>query len=357
MAQRINSYELLEAAVLGGALLGGGGGGLMQDGLALGNQALEHGGPLLIDPEELPPDSILLTVSAVGAPSAPNRFVSPQHYVRAVEYFSRVFEMRVDGLIANENGGLATINGWLQSAALGIPVVDAPCNGRAHPTGLMGSMGLDAIPEYISRQVAIGGASTRGAEIVVAVEGGVQSTSTLIRAAAVTAGGLVAVARNPVTVQYTIENGAPKAIAQALQLGRLLQVDASPSSRVEACAEQLRGRIIDRGIVTEKNLANRDGFDVGSLRIDKYELTFWNEYITLEYLHERIGTFPDLIATLSAKTGNPLTTAEIRPGDEVFLLWAPRDSLILGQGMHRPGLFQAVEEAIAKPVIPYVFPQ
>ncbi|MFQ5855883.1 MAG: DUF917 family protein [Anaerolineae bacterium] len=356
MVQRITSSDTLEAAVLGGALLGGGGGGGIEEGLHLGRLALERGGPLLADPDELPPDGILLTVSAVGAPSAPDRSVSPEQYVAAVESFLDVFKIDVAGLITNENGGMATVNGWLQSAVLGIPVADVPCNGRAHPTGVMGSMGLDAEPQYVSRQVAVGGNEVQGRQVVVSVEAALRVSAQLIRDAAVAAGGLVAVARNPVSVRYALEHGAPGAIAKAVELGRLLQPNAPPSQRAKACAERLGGQIIHRGTVSDKRLESRGGFDVGWLRIGDYELTLWNEYMTLEQGGQRLGTFPDLIATLSAASARPLSTAEIRPGDEVFLLWAPRDHLILGAGMRRPELFQVVEKAVGKEIIAHVFP-
>lgn len=50
------------------------------------------------------------------------------------------------------------VNGRFQSAVTGIPVVNSACDGRAHPTGVMGSMDLESDPEYHSiqpRQTAI----------------------------------------------------------------------------------------------------------------------------------------------------------------------------------------------------------
>jgi len=46
--------------------------------------------------------------------------------------------LSISGLISSEVGALGVVNGWVQSAALQIPVIDAPANGRAHPLGLMG---------------------------------------------------------------------------------------------------------------------------------------------------------------------------------------------------------------------------
>lgn len=357
MTQRITSFETVEAAVLGGALLGGGGGGSIEEGQRLGRLTLQRGGPLFVEPHELPPEGILLTVSAVGAPSAPEHFVAPDQYAAAVEHLMDIFGIEdVAGLITNENGGAATVNGWLQSATLGIPVVDLACNGRAHPTGVMGSMGLDADPQYISQQVAMGGDRDRGREVLVAVQAALQTAADLVRQAAVAAGGLVAVARNPVTVRYALEHGAPGAITQAIELGRLLQADTPAAQRVAACAERLEGQVIYQGTVSRKELETRGGFDVGRLWVDDYELTFWNEYMTVEKQGRRLATFPDLIATLTLDAARPLSSAEVQPGDEVFLLWAPHDRLLLGASMRRPELFKVVEEVVDKEIIPYVFP-
>lgn len=44
------------------------------------------------------------------------------------------------------------------SAMAGIPVVDAPCNGRAHPLALIGSLGLHRFPKHRTWTAAVGGA-------------------------------------------------------------------------------------------------------------------------------------------------------------------------------------------------------
>ena len=105
--------------------------------------------------DEVNDESVLVTVAMVGAPSATEQYVEPMYHVQALQLLMTHLDAPVGGLITNENGGAATINGWLQSAVTGLPVVDAPCNGRAHPTSLMGSMGLDGMDGYVSRQVAI----------------------------------------------------------------------------------------------------------------------------------------------------------------------------------------------------------
>ncbi len=63
---------------------------------------------------------------------------------------------KLSGLMVGQNGKSSTLNGWLPSAALGLKVVDAVGDIRAHPTGDMGSIGMAGSPEQVI-QTAVGG--------------------------------------------------------------------------------------------------------------------------------------------------------------------------------------------------------
>jgi len=353
--------ETIRAAVFGGALLGGGGGGDPREGELLGRLAIAVGEPTLLELDELDDGASLVTVSAVGAPAAKEQYLKPVHYVRAVELL-RAQGIAVDGMITCENGGLATINGWFQSAALGIPVVDAPANGRAHPIGLMGSMGLHRVPGFESVQTAVGGSKEKGMYVEVCVKAGLAEAAGLVRRASVSAGGLVAVARNPVTARYAGENAAVGAISQAIELGRaMLEGPMDPPSILERAGRFLTGSVVAEGEVKSCRLETRGGLDRGIVAVADgaatYELTFFNEYMTLEKEGERIGTFPDLLATFDMKEGRWLPTASIRKGQRVAVLHVPKDRLKLGAGMRDPRLYKTVEEVIGKPMTPFAFPE
>ena len=105
----------------------------------------------LITIDDLEEDDVLLTASLVGAPNAANQYMTPKDIAKTVEILQKNCDFHIGGIITNEQGGEATVNGWLQAAVTGLPVVDAPCNGRAHPTGVMGSMNLHKIPDYTYR--------------------------------------------------------------------------------------------------------------------------------------------------------------------------------------------------------------
>jgi len=347
----------IEPMVVGGSLLGGGGGGDPQEGRRFAQLALERGEPRLVSLEALRPDNVVVTVSLVGAPSAPERHLDVDDLPRTVELLQETFALQVHAITTNENGGFASVNGWIQSAVLGLPIVDAPCNGRAHPTALMGAMGLHRVSGYRSMQVALGGRGARRLELRVC--GSLERASSLVRHAAVQAGGLVAVARNPVDAAYLARHGAPGGLTMALRVGEaiLRALPKGPSDTWEAAAEAVGGRIVDVGRVVQVRMETGGGFDRGTVLVaggGTYELTVWNEYMTLEWEGQRLATFPDLIATLG-EDGLPITSAEIREGITVALLAAPKENLILGAGMRDPGLFRPAEEQTGKELIRYIF--
>lgn len=347
--------DLLEAAILGGSFYGGGGGGSPDMGREMGALALSLGDPYIVELGDLPSDAVLLTVSAVGAPAARGRHAKAYHYMKAVEILLKYSGIRIDGFITNECGGLATVNGWVQSAAFGIPVVDAPCNGRAHPIALMGSMGLHTVPDYVSIQAGVGGSLEQGTYVETFVRGSIHKTSSMIRQAAVQAGGLVAVARNPVDAAYARENAAAGALRKCVSLGQaMLEASGDPPMRmVEKTAAAAGGRVLCTGRVLEKQLETEGGFDVGKVVIEGgYEVSFWNEYMTVEKTgSDRLATFPDLIATLDLSTGLPVSSAEIGEGREVAVVAVPQEKLLLGAGCRDKSLYTQIEQVTSKKIL------
>ncbi|WP_426983925.1 DUF917 domain-containing protein [Brevibacillus borstelensis] len=342
----------MEAAVWGGAVLGGGGGGPIEEGIQLGRLALEVGEPKLITIDELLDDEWVVTVSAVGAPAAAEQYVKPMHYIRALQLLLDKLGRPISGLITNENGASTTVNGWFQSAVTGLPVLDAPCNGRAHPTGSMGSMNLTELEGYVSTQTAAGGLGSRYIELC--ASGSLENMAQMVRRASVDAGGMVAVARNPVQVSYVKQNGCPGAIQQAIRIGETMLAHTGEKA-IEAVTELLQGRIIEVGTVSNFSLNTTGGFDVGRADIGSLELTFWNEYMTLESNGERLATFPDLIMAFDAESGRPLESAKMANGQKAAVIAVPKEQLLLSSTMRNRKLFEPVEEAIGKQVISYVF--
>ena len=341
----------VEALALGGAILGGGGGGWYEDGRRDGLLALELGEVELLDPNQIDEEFTVITTAALGAPTQKGE-TKPRHFIRSVELL-RDAGFEFDGIIAAENGGHNSFGGWIQGAALGLPIVDAPCDGRAHPTAMMGGMGLHCEEGYVSVKAVV----AEGIEVIAL--GTMENTSNIARMVARDVKALVALARDPVTVRYALEHGAPGAISKAIDLGKkvLKAQGKDPSDIVKTTLEHLGGEIVAKGRVAEKILEAKGGFDVGIIKIragtEIYEVSYMNEYMTLEHEDRRIATFPDLICTFG-RDGMPLTSASIREGDEVFLTKTPKELIPIGDGNRYADIYDPVENALGKPMVKYL---
>lgn len=338
--RRLNSEDA-RAAVMGGALLGGGGGGSVNLGNELAEMALSAGDLLLLSPGDVLPDMTLITCSLVGAPAAAGAQVLPEDFLCAVRLLMERADLSREqvGLISNENGPAATVNGWFQAAALGLALVDIPCNGRAHPLGIMGAMGLEKCAGYDSLQVAVGGDRGASAHLEMSVSADVGTASALVRAAAERAGGLVAVARNPVSAGYALQHGAPGAITQALEVGEAwLNATPGASSRISAVLEVLGGFHVGSGLLRSVDLESRGGFDSGRAVVmtadGELQIPILNEYMALWGPSQQFAVFPDLVHLFDG-CGSPLLSADLkaRQGEEVHVVWVPGENLSLGSGV------------------------
>lgn len=352
---RLTEREL-KNALTGGTILGGGGGGSAKKGEQYAKIAVSYNDLRLVNIDDIPEDEVLLTASLVGAPKAANQFIYPADFAKTIELLKQNSDLKIGGIITNENGGEATVNGWLQASMLGLPLVDAPCNGRAHPTGVMGSMNLHKQKDYVTIQACVGGNPDTNSHVECYFTGSIEHTSKLVRMASIEAGGLVAVARNPVTAAYAKKNCAVGGVTHAIKTGEVYNrgLEISVEQAVKDVCEFLKGRVIAKGIVEDFDLKYEGGFDVGYAKVDGLELTFWNEYATAEKNGERISTFPNLIMTLDAKTGVPITTAMLEKGMEVYVITTDKKNLCLSPTMYDPELLKTIEDVVKKDIVKYI---
>ncbi|MCM3314474.1 DUF917 family protein [Psychrobacillus sp. MER TA 17] len=349
MARTVLTAEMVEQAVYGGAILGGGGGGWIAQGLEKGRAALAKGTVELISIDELNDDDEAVCVSLVGAPAAKDQYVDDNQLLMTVELLQKNYPGTIKAIMTNENGAATTVNGWLQAALTGLPVIDAPCNGRAHPTGGMGALNLSEQQDYVSYQAAAGGFGSHA--ISGFVSGTLDYVGNVIRRMSVEAGGMVGVARNPVSVAYVKAHGAVGGISKAMEIGKAFLAEKEGSSKIEAVTAALHGRVVKVGHVSGFELKTEGGFDVGRLDVDGIELTFWNEFMTLEENGERKGTFPDLIMTFDADTGQPVVSAEVKNGQKLAVICVPQSELLLSSTMKNERLLRTIEPVIQKKIV------
>ncbi len=340
------TYDFAEKLVYGGAILGGGGGGTIEEGFQFLKETFKIGTPTLLSIDQLDEDEIVVTVSMVGAPSS-KKVLSSQYIIDSLKFFMKNYPNKVSGIITNEMGPFASVNGLLQSAATSLPVIDAPANGRAHPLSAMGAMGLSKL-NYVSYQSGVSDV------LRVWVESDINNASRLMREAAVLSGGIISITRNPVSIDYLRKNGAVGAIEFTYTLGKTWTEEVNPYKKVEKVISLLNGDIVGEFQVEEIELSMEGGFDIGKVRFEGYELTFWNEFMTLEKEGKRLSTFPDLIVVFEKETGIPLCSYQLKKDKKVLVGYTHYKNIILGGGMRDEELFEFTEKVIGKELLKYL---
>jgi DUF917 family protein len=167
---------------------------------------------------------------------------------------------------------------------------------------------------------------------------------------------LIAMARDPIPVEWCLEHGAPGAIQQAIDLGNAYLKAKKGEAAVKAAAKFLGGQLLEKGKITEMTMEARGGFDVGVMTVkgkETWELGYVNEYMTLEKGGKRVMTFPDLMTTFNGD-GDPVTSAALKRGDDVYLVTAPKEKIKVGDGNRYPEIYDPVEAALGKPMKQYL---
>ncbi len=349
--RRIFGAADLEEAILGGLVLSAGGSGQASAGRhrRLGEAALAYGGVQFATLDELDDDGAILVSTAVGAPGQGKANTEPRDAVEAAHAVLAASGTKAAAVIPGHVPGLYA---WAIAAALGIPVADAATNGRAHPTVKMGGMGLASRPEVKLWQAGSAGGQ---APLSVLVHGDLMKTSGVMRAAAIQNGGLINAVRGPFSVGFVRAHGAPGSITFAHGLGEAMLV-VTGRERIRAAAEFLKGSA-HGGEVTANDVVYRDGFDVGRVSIRTPQgvlvLGVYNEFMTATMDGQRIATFPDMLASFYADSGEAASVSELKPGMRAAIVIASRKHIPLGAGVSDPAVYPEVERAMGEDLVRY----
>jgi DUF917 family protein len=274
-------------------------------------------------------------------------------YVRAAKLLQDELGEPVAALMIGQNGKSSTLNAWLPGAVLGMKVLDAVGDVRAHPTGDMGSIGLAGSPKPMI-QTAVGGNRAENRYIELVAKGATAKVSPILRTAADQSGGFIASCRNPVRAKYVKKHAALGGISMALKLGEAIIAaeDAGGGSKViDAIVKTTGGTILVRGTVTKKSVVyTNQAFDIGTITIGEGDsaatLHVMNEYMAIDDAGgTRIATFPDVITTMDA-AGTPLSVGQVREGMYVFVLHVPKTIIPLSSSVLDPSVYPSVEAAM-----------
>lgn len=350
---RILTEEDVWAAVRGGSVFASGGGGWVDHGLQIGGAAVAIGQPRLVAVDELPDDAIVITATAIGAPAGTDWQMLGTDYIKAVKLLQENYEGKIVGIMTPQNGMSSTINGWLPAALLGLVVVDATGDIRAHPTGKMGSMGLAALQDYETIQVVVGGKRDNGSYIELVVKGSPARTSNILRTAADQAGGFIASARHPLPASYIKKHAAIGGISIAIALGQAI-IAAQPQGMqavIDTIVTQTNGTILGEGTVIRREVHYSGAFDIGTIDVETaggvLTLHVMNEYMAVDdNSGNRLTTYPDVIATLSSDTGLPVSVGHVEVGSKLAVLSIHKSHVPLSSSVKDPTVYPEVEKAL-----------
>jgi hypothetical protein len=100
----------------------------------------------------------------------------------------------------------------------------------------------------------------------------------------------------------------------------------------------------------------QEAFDCGTLEIaapgGNVVAHVLNEYMALERDGERLGTYPDVITTLSP-AGVPLSAGRLVEGMPVRILHVPKDRIALSASVFDPSVYAVVERALGIDIARY----
>lgn len=358
--RRVLTAADVEFAVKGGSVLACGGGGWPEHGRELGNLAVTIGRPELVTLDEVDDDAWIATAAAIGAPGGLTDWqMLGIDYVTAVRLLQEALGEPLYGLMIGQNGMSSTVNAWLPAAVLGVKVIDAVGDVRAHPTGDMGSIGLAGRPEPTIQTVA-GGNRARNSYIEATFRGATGKISPVLRAASDASGGFIASCRNPIAASYVRQHAALGGISIALDLGRAI-TDAEPRGAqaiLDAICTRLSGEIILSGRVAEKTLKyTSSAFDVGQIRLDcakeQAVLHVMNEYMAVDSAGgARLATYPDVITTLTT-TGTPISAGRVEVGMELHVLRVAKQHLPLSSSITDPAVYPIVDNTLGIDISTY----
>ena len=330
-------------AVLGGGVFACGGGGWREHGELMGPLATSLGHPVLAAVDEIPADSWVATVTAIGAPASKDWEIQPFDYVRAFQRLQANVDQKITAVMTAQNGYSTTLNGWIQSATAGVKVLDAAGDVRAHPTGKMGAMGLTTRPGYVSTQVVAGGNRRLHGYFESVNSGTVETCDDVLRDISVRVGGFIASARNVVELDWVKAHAALGAITVALDLGKAMEEaiashpDHAGDAVIDTVVTQLGAKVLDRGpLVQEVETVTHGGWDHGVFRVGEHTVPYLNEFMAVEADGQRVSSIPDTIVLIRTDNGQTLPVRDAVEGIPVAVLAVDATTLPLASSAVDP---------------------
>lgn len=326
---KLNSQDLADLAV-GAAFLGTGGGGDPYIGRQMVEICLSEGLEVdLVDPDSLSDDDFVIPTAMMGAPTVlVEKLPSGEEAVHSLKRLERRLGKRATHTMPIEVGGINSTIPLVVGARLGLPVVDADGMGRAFPHLEMETFGVYGVP---------------GCPMVVSNEWGdsalIEATDNrvmewLSRGVAIRMGGAAYIAEYAMSGADVKRTAVPRTLTLAIRIGRILRdAKANHQNPFDALLGLLPdtlyhyGRIIFAGKIADMRRETRNGFSLGTARIEGLgrwigvmEIEIQNENLIARVGGEVRAIVPDLICIMDSETAEPITTENLRYGQRVTVM-------------------------------------
>ena len=327
----------------GAAVLGTGGGGDPYIGSLLAMQALRANGPVtVVTLDEVPDDAAVVAVAMMGAPTVMvEKLPSLDEVAAPLRAIESSLGRPVTHVLCAEAGGVNSTIPIAAAAMLGLPLLDGDGMGRAFPELQM------VIPTlYGIAASPFGFADDKGNRGVLETVDN-HWTERIARVAAVEMGCSIMISGFSMSGTQARESLVADSLSLCLEIGRaIVAARDAKEDPVARAVEVLGGRELFDGKVVDVQRATTTGFARGRAVVEgaagTLELLFQNEHLIARLNDEIIVTTPDLIMTLDAERGEPITTEGLRYGQRVRVLAAPSDPRWHSEGglaLAGPGYF------------------
>lgn len=323
----IDIDDLNDLAV-GATVLGTGGGGDPYIGRLMAAEAIRaHGPVMLIDPDELDPDGLVLPVGMMGAPTVMvEKLPGGVELSTAMDALEMHLGERAIAVMATEAGGINSTLAMIVAVQRGIPLVDADLVGRAFPElqmctpTLYGTMACPmSLADDKGNTAILDAVTNRWAE-------------QLARTMTIQMGCWSLIALYPLRGRQVATECVQRTPSKLMAIGM-----ASRKARTEhrdpidAICEVTHGVRLWSGKVIDVARTTAGGFARGEVRIAALDnegvltVGFQNEFLVASTDDAVLATTPDLISMLDLETGEPITTEGLHYGHRVAVIGLPGD--------------------------------
>jgi len=323
------SYEDIEALIEGAAILGTGGGGDREFGLAiLKNDVRRKREWKLVDPSEVPNDSLVVSGGIMGSVKAlkeksveeiVEKWEEDFVLLNVTKVMERYLGRKIDYFVPFEIGCLNTPVIMTLCSRMNIPMVDGDALGRAAPETQMTSFighGIRLCPMPLI---------DASKNLIVVDSDDIFLPDEIGRWLITRSGQMGANNHYPMTGEQLKKAVIPNTVTKAIELGYRI-LSSEPEDVPHVVADFMNGKILIKGRVSSIEEEDRGGFFFKYAFIDDgkhtVKITIKNEYMMARYDEDVATIFPDMIMVLSEE-GRGVMSTDLVEGMEVTVIVAP----------------------------------